>query len=118
MKSVRLFSAFFFFFALFFVAPQLHASTSGKGKIVIVITSKTSQLQLDSIKTVMAAQGMEMDIEGTIYSKGGQLKSISGSIVFSPKQTLTFKSDNVGTITITKKGSTGKIEVVDTAPVQ
>jgi len=110
MKPVKIFSTFFFLFALFFISPSLHASTTAKGKTQVVITQKTSQHQLDSIKTALSAQGIDMDVNLTIYTNSGQLKRISGSIT-TPKQTGTFVCDDMGTITILIKGATFKITV-------
>jgi hypothetical protein len=107
---MKTFSAFFFLFALFFVSPSLHASATSKGKTQVVITQKTSLHQLDSIKTALATQGIDIDFNFTIYSNSGQLKRIAGSIT-TPKQSGTFASDDMGTITILIKGSSFKITV-------
>lgn len=110
MKPTSILSALFFFFALFFISAPLHAAASkGKGKTEIVITQTTSQHQLDSIKTAMAAQGIELDITMTIYSKTGQLKRISGTIATAEAPAQTFTCDEMGTVDILIKGKTLKV---------
>ena len=113
MKPTTLLSSIFLFMILFFISQPAHAISTDKGKMVIVITNKTNKAQLDSIQKVVTAQGGEIDFDGFIYSNTGELKSISGTISFPPKTSATFKSDNVGTITITKKGAALKVEVAD-----
>ncbi len=113
MKSAKLFSTLLLFVSVFFLTQPAHAANAGKGKIEIIITSNTTQHQLDSIKTAVALKGIDMDIDGTVRSKAGQLKNISGKITCSPKSSATFSSDRVGTITIAIKGSSIKVDVKD-----
>jgi hypothetical protein len=116
MKLVKFFSVFLL--GLFFMTPSLHASSGGKGKVEIVITSKTSPAQLDSLKKAATAQGMTIDVDGTVYTNTGTLKQISGTVTVSEKVFGTFKSSNVGTITITKKGNKLNINVADPTAAQ
>ncbi|MBI3509884.1 MAG: hypothetical protein HY064_04420 [Bacteroidetes bacterium] len=116
MKPGTFFSAILISVIFLFVSHPLSATPAGKGKIEIVITSHTTRAQLDSMETALAAQGVTLDVDMAIFSKAGQLERISGKVTFSAKQFGTFSSDNVGTITITKKGGAMKINVQD--PVQ
>ncbi|HET6991450.1 MAG TPA: hypothetical protein VFJ43_09010, partial [Bacteroidia bacterium] len=99
----------FLFIGFFFISNPASAQSKTKaGDVSFVITNKTTQAQLDSLQKALAAQGIELSL-AVVYNSSREVKKISGTIVFSPTQSGTFSNDNMGTVSVSRKGKNMKI---------
>jgi hypothetical protein len=114
MKSLRIIFTGLLFAGLSLISKPASAQKKAKpGDVSFVITSHTTQAQIDSLEKSLATQGIELTV-AVVYNSSREVKKISGTIVFSPTQSATFDNENMGTVSVSKKGK--KIMVVGKDP--
>jgi hypothetical protein len=92
-------------FAAVFLAATPAASaqvSSDSDKTEIILTSRTTPDQLESMIKQLDEKGMELKVTKAEHSKSGRLRSISGEVDFKDGHSGNFESTRVKKIVITR----------------